>query len=272
MPAQRNYVLIDYENVQPDLLPLLSETNIYVIVFVGAAQKSVPIDFAAAMQRLGSRATYIKLSGNGSNALDFHIAFYLGVLAVRDPAAYFHIISKDTGFDPLIQHMRAKQVKAHRFEDVTDIPIIKKKLAPPLPSASTHESGKNEHSAAPAFVDATIETVAPAMNGNSAQVQAPAATVETDAQACSSPASQNASNPSQRSRNERIAFVVVHLQKHRVTRPAKVATLRNHIHALFRKQLTDLEVDDIVIGMKRKNLISIGDDQRITYHLAVTVP
>jgi len=71
MPAQRNYVLIDYENVQPDLMPLLSETNIYVIVFVGAAQKSVPVDFAAAMQRLGSRATYIKLSGNGSNALDF---------------------------------------------------------------------------------------------------------------------------------------------------------------------------------------------------------
>jgi len=28
MPAQRNYVLIDYENVQPDLMPLLNETNI----------------------------------------------------------------------------------------------------------------------------------------------------------------------------------------------------------------------------------------------------
>ncbi len=95
MPAQRNYVLIDYENVQPDLMPLLSETNIYVIIFVGAAQKSVPVDFAAAMQRLGSRATYIKLSGNGSNALDFHIAFYLGVLAVRDSAAYFtHYIER----------------------------------------------------------------------------------------------------------------------------------------------------------------------------------
>lgn len=272
MPAQRNYVLIDYENVQPDLMPLLSETNIYVIIFVGAAQKSVPVDFAAAMQRLGSRATYIKLSGNGSNALDFHIAFYLGVLAVRDSAAYFHIISKDTGFDPLVQHMRAKQVKVHRFEDVTDIPIIKKNLSPPLPSVSAHEPGENGHSTAPTFVDMAIETVAPAMNGNSAQVQAPPAPVDTDAQECSSQASQNASNPSQRSSNERIAFVVAHLQKHRVTRPAKVATLRNHIHALFHKQLTDLEVDSIVIGMKRKHLISIGDDQRITYHLEGTVP
>ncbi len=272
MPAQRNYVLIDYENVQPDLLPLLSETNVYVIVFVGAAQRSVPVDFAAAMQRLGSRATYIKLSGNGSNALDFHIAFYLGVLAVRDHAAYFHIISKDTGFDPLIQHMRAKQVKAHRFEDVTDIPIIKKNLSPPLPSASAHEPGKNGHSAAPTYIDATVETVAPTMNSNGVDVRPPPAPVETGVQACSSPASQNASNPSQRSRNERIAFVVTHLQKHHVTRPAKVATLRNHIHALFHKQLTDLEVDSIVIGMQRKHLISIGDDQRITYHLEGTVP
>ena len=121
------------------------------------------------------------------------------------------IISKDTGFDPLIQHMRAKQVKVHRFEDVTDIPIIKKKLAPPLPSVSAHEPDENGHSTAPTFVDMAIETVAPAMNGNSAQVQAPPAPVDTDAQECSSQASQNASNPSQLSRNERIAFVVVHL-------------------------------------------------------------
>ncbi|MGQ9828680.1 MAG: PIN domain-containing protein [Roseiflexus sp.] len=122
MPAQRNYILIDYENVQPDLTLLLAETNIYVIVFVGAVQKSVPADFAAAMQRLGSRALYVILSGNGSNALDFHIAFYPGVLAVRDHAAYFHIIPKDAGFDPLIQHLRAKRVNAYRFPDVIDIP------------------------------------------------------------------------------------------------------------------------------------------------------
>lgn len=94
--------------------------------------------------------------------------------------------------------------------------------------------------------------------------------VDTDRQGGSSQASQNASNPAQVSKNECIDFVVAHLQKPRIVRPAKVAALRNHIHALFRKQLTDLEVDGIVIGMKRKNLISIGDDQRITYHLAET--
>lgn len=81
--------------------------------------------------------TVIKLSGNGSNALDFHIAFYLGVLAVRDSAAYFHIISKDTGYDPLIRHLRAKNIKAHRFED--DILIIKKSPPSPPPLAPALE-------------------------------------------------------------------------------------------------------------------------------------
>lgn len=135
-----NYILIDYENVQPDLLPLLDCKQMRVIVFVGAGQKSVPFEFASAMQRLGSRAAYLKLSGNGSNALDFHIAFYLGVLAVRDSAAHVHIISKDTGYDPLVQHLRAQNIKAQRFEDVLDIPIIKKAFPAPLPPASAPES------------------------------------------------------------------------------------------------------------------------------------
>lgn len=78
------------------------------------------------MQRLGRRATYVKLSGNVSNALDFHIAFYLGVLAVRDSAAYFHIISKDTGYDPLIQRLRARDIKAHRFEMSAPSPSYRK--------------------------------------------------------------------------------------------------------------------------------------------------
>lgn len=77
----------------------------------------------------------------------------------------------------------------------------------------------------------------------------------------------DAGAPAQLSPDERLHFVLTHLQKSRATRPGKGATLHNHIHALFRKQLTDQEVDAIVIRMKRKNLISIDENQRITYHL-----
>lgn len=120
-----NYVLIDYENVQPEILSVLDAEHFKVIVFVGASQMKVTFDSANALQRMGSKAEYIKISGNGSNALDFHIAFYIGQLATQDPTAYFHIISKDTGFDPLIQHLKTMKVFAARSRDVSDIPLVK---------------------------------------------------------------------------------------------------------------------------------------------------
>ena len=120
-----NYVLIDFENVQPESLEQLGHDHFKLFVFVGASQTKLPFEVAASLQRLGPRAEYIKISGNGSNALDFHIAYYIGQLAALDAAAYFHIVSKDTGFDPLIQHLKSKKVFAGRVKAIEDIPLVK---------------------------------------------------------------------------------------------------------------------------------------------------
>lgn len=122
---RKNYVFIDYENVQPARLSALDQDHFKVMVFVGASQTRLAFESAAALQRMGSRAEYIKISGNGSNALDFHIAFYIGHLAAQDPTAYFHIISKDAGFDPLVQHLKARKIFAARSKEVADIPLVK---------------------------------------------------------------------------------------------------------------------------------------------------
>lgn len=120
-----NYVLIDYENVRPESLAGLDAEHYRVLVFVGASQSKLSFELAAAMQQLGARAQYIKIAGNGPNALDFHIAFHMGRIAAEDPAAYFHIISKDTGFDPLIQHMKGRHVFACRSADIREMPPLK---------------------------------------------------------------------------------------------------------------------------------------------------
>ena len=125
MPLRTNYVLIDYENVQPESLSALDAEQFKVIVFVGANQTKLTFEVAMALQRMGSKAEYIKISGTGSNALDFHIAFYIGQIAASDPTAYFHIISKDSGFDPLIQHLKTKKISAIRSRDVSEIPLVK---------------------------------------------------------------------------------------------------------------------------------------------------
>jgi len=120
-----NYILIDYESVQPKALSLLRQEHFKVIVFVGACQAKVSFETAEALQRMGSQAEYVKISGNGPNALDFHIAFYIGQLATQEATAYFHIISKDTGFDPLIQHLKTRKIFAARSCDIADIPIVR---------------------------------------------------------------------------------------------------------------------------------------------------
>jgi len=125
MGQRVNYVLIDYESVQPEALSVLHEDHFRLIVFVGATQVKVAFDTAAALQRMGERASYIKISGSGPNALDFHIAFYIGQLSLQDASPYFHIISKDTGFDPLIQHLKDKKILAARWRDVSEIPLLK---------------------------------------------------------------------------------------------------------------------------------------------------
>ncbi len=124
-----NYVLIDYESVQPSQLELLNRDGFVAYVFVGKAQTRLSFETVAAIQDLGERAKYIKISGAGPNALDFHIAFYMGQIGASDPDAFFHIISKDKGFDPLIEHLRERKVFSVRSETIGEIPIIRASAA-----------------------------------------------------------------------------------------------------------------------------------------------
>jgi len=121
-----NYLLIDLENVQPDNLALVNGVPWKVKVFLGAHQTKISVSMARALQALGADAVeYITVEGNGRNALDFHIAYYIGRFAAEDPSAFFHIISKDTGFDPLIKHLKSKKVFCQRSNSVVDIPLVK---------------------------------------------------------------------------------------------------------------------------------------------------
>jgi hypothetical protein len=120
-----NYLLLDYENIHPKNLSLLSGHPFKVLVFAGANQTKIPLELAAALQPFGKDAEYITISGSGRNALDFHIAFSIGELSKEDPGGCFHIISKDAGFDPLIEHARKKNIHVCRLKDIADIPLLR---------------------------------------------------------------------------------------------------------------------------------------------------
>ena len=123
----KHYILIDYENVQTKSLSvLLGAPNqaFRIMVFVGANQSKLPIELVQSMQSFGEKAEYIQITGSGRNALDFHIAYYLGALTEHDPNAIFHVISKDTGYDQLIKHLKSKRINVARQKDLFDIPWL----------------------------------------------------------------------------------------------------------------------------------------------------
>lgn len=121
---RNQYLLIDFENVQPKSLPSPSEFPLKVFVFVGAKQPNIPTELAKALQPYGRDGHYIRISDSGRNALDFHIALYLGALATKYPGSHFHIVSGDTGYDPLIRHLREQRVLVGRVERMEDLPFL----------------------------------------------------------------------------------------------------------------------------------------------------
>ncbi len=122
---KKKYVLIDYENVQPDAIAALDKEKYNVMLFVGSKQDKVKFDIVSVLQGMGERGSYIKISDSGKNALDFHIAYYIGQLVVKEPDAHLYILSKDTGFDSLLKHLKSKNVSARRVKSVAEIPLIK---------------------------------------------------------------------------------------------------------------------------------------------------
>jgi PIN domain-containing protein len=123
--VRTNFVLIDSENVKPEYLEKLKHDHFRVVVFVGANLKRLDFPVVNALQSLGSNGRYVQISGHGPSALDFHIAYYIGKLSADDPDAYFHIVSNDKGFDPLIKHLREQKVFCSRSSSVLDIPFVK---------------------------------------------------------------------------------------------------------------------------------------------------
>ena len=225
-----NYVLIDFENVQPAAIAALDAEHFHIIVFCGANQTKVGLDLATVMQRMGPRAQYLHISGNGSNALDFHIAFYIGELASRDPGAFFHIISKDTGFDPLIAHLKTRKILSARSKTISDMPIFK---APAIGAAGTGTASSShppKASAPPAKLP--IEKPAPLKNGVT----------------------------------DRVVDAVKDLIRRGNSRPRTVKTLTSTLHALFHKQVGEPEITSLIEALVRAKQIAI-EGTKVTYTL-----
>jgi hypothetical protein len=117
------FLLIDYENIQKVNLSDVPD-NILIRIFVGQSQKNLPFELVQQAQRFGHCIEWIKVEGQGNNALDFHIAFYIGKLQTEHKRASFIILSKDKGFDPLIKHINNLKVNCRRINSLFELSTV----------------------------------------------------------------------------------------------------------------------------------------------------
>ncbi|KRG77887.1 hypothetical protein ABB30_06440 [Stenotrophomonas ginsengisoli] len=236
---RRNYVFIDHENVQPDDLSLLDLPTVQVWIFIGASQAKFSTDLAIAAHAMGERVRYVRITGNGSNALDFHIACYLGRLLHEDPDGYFHIISKDTGFDPLVTHLRQHKATVYRVPAIAQMAMF--------PQAA---KAKAMAVVRPARAEAVVVTVEP--------VAAPAA-VPTPKPVVAAQSGKPAINATQR-----LEQIKLLLAKHPKNRPAKRASLRNHVLATFAKTISSQQADELIASLVKAGVIRL-DGSKVIY-------
>jgi PIN domain-containing protein len=130
------YVLVDFENVQPDLSQLAGSPY-KVKMFFGAKQQEsrVPFKLLDAVMALGGNAEAIKITRSGSNAVDMHIAWFIGGLLEREPQAKIHIISGDSDFDPLLEFLTARGVECRRTKTLAELVDRKPPRAAQAPRA-----------------------------------------------------------------------------------------------------------------------------------------
>ncbi len=152
----KKLLLVDFENVpKVDLSALPADVT--VPFFFGASQRTVPTAFLKEALKLGERFVPIDIEGQGKNALDFHIAFYLGEYLQAVPGAECVILSRDKGFDPLVKHLLGRGFKVRRVGAIGDafiapVPVAASVRARNPRSAPAKSKAVRKASPAPAAV------------------------------------------------------------------------------------------------------------------------
>src|SRR5206468_88995 len=82
----------------------------------------------------GPKLEWVKVDGGGRNALDFHIAYCLGCMLTQCPHTVCFILSKDSGYDPLVRHLSKQGLCCRRINSLAEMHA--------LPSAVSESSYK----------------------------------------------------------------------------------------------------------------------------------
>ena len=147
LSSPTNHVFVDFKNVHKDVSSVIGSKTTSVTLFLGAKNTKLDASLVEKILEHAASVQLVRLTSSGKNALDFTLAYYVGRAAITDPTGYFHIVSKDAGFDPLIQHLKSRHIRARRHADFTDLNFTgtPKPVAPPPAPPSDSMTKVLEH-------------------------------------------------------------------------------------------------------------------------------
>ena len=114
-----NHVFVDFENVHEVDPALIGAKSVSLTLLLGARQTKLDTALVEKLMEHAATVQLVRLTSSGSNSLDFALAYYLGRAVMADPTGCFHIVSKDMGFKPLIEHLQSRHINAQRHDDFT---------------------------------------------------------------------------------------------------------------------------------------------------------
>ena len=129
--------LIDFENVTENGLFGIENLNANdsINIFYSENVKNISLPMHQKLEQSKVDKKYYKINQTGKNALDFQLSTYLGYLVATKTNQEFVIVSKDQGFNAVVNFWKSRNIKINICFDLTQSSVdsLKKDIISCIP-------------------------------------------------------------------------------------------------------------------------------------------
>lgn len=257
------HVLVDLENNQPTLDEVKSLVPDMTDVWLfHSGRQSKHLE---GFESLGPRQMAVPISRPGKNSLDFHLSFYLGYIAARNPGARLVVVAIDGGYAPMIEHavktlgfdvqrVSMREPRAEKVATAPSNPVAKK--APAKKGVPKSTAKKVPLKKAPAKKAAAKK--APAKNGKAPQQKASAKKAKKRT------ATASAESAAVGATDKVIDRLIKGLRKMGDKAPARTKAYRQHLKSMLGKDTTEHAVELAAEVLAQRGVAKI-DGAKVTF-------
>lgn len=123
-----NYIYIDYENARTLDLDVIANKPVKVILITGPQERKLPKEMIR-FAELG-QLSLVEVATAGKNAADFVLTYELAIRSAAEAQGFFHIVSRDKGFDAVVAHLKSRKILAARHDAFADIKFLQDEPVP----------------------------------------------------------------------------------------------------------------------------------------------